>query len=95
MLLPFSIRVAERLSIWERAVHLVYHRRLFRMVYQFVCVLRSLFGFEGGVLDLIVLIFFNSTGNFIYFKLQTMYRISLIITKSKNLDPAYKMDLDL
>ena len=56
MLLPFSIRVAEGPSGWERAVHSLNCRCLSWALVNFLCVLLSLFGIEGGIWDVIVYI---------------------------------------
>ena len=56
MLLLFSIKVAERPPVWERAVHSVYCACLSRTFINF-CVRSSVpFGFEGGMLGLIIII---------------------------------------
>ena len=56
MLLPFSISVAEFPPVWERAAHSINCTCLSWALVKFVCVLLSLFGFEGGMWDVIVLI---------------------------------------
>ena len=56
MLLPFSVRVAECPSVWERAVHSVICT-CFVGVGQILCVCPSFpFGIEGGMWGVIVLI---------------------------------------
>ena len=56
MLLPFSVRLAERPPIWERAVHSVNCTCLSWALVK-VCVCHSFsFGIDGGMLDVIVLI---------------------------------------
>ena len=56
MLLPFSIRVAERPPVWERAVHSVNCTCLSWALVKF-CVCPSFpFGIEGGIWNVMVLI---------------------------------------
>ena len=52
MLLLFSNRVAERLPVWERVVHLVYWACL--SIINFCVCPYFPFGFEGGMEDLIL-----------------------------------------
>ena len=50
MLLLFSVRVAESLPVWERAVHSVYCACLLRTFMNMcVCAASFPFGFEGGI----------------------------------------------
>ena len=56
MLLLFSIRVAERPPVWERADYSVILCTSFVNVYQFVCVSFFAFGCEDGKWDVIILI---------------------------------------
>ena len=55
MLLLFSIRVAERPPVWLRCVHSVYRACLSRTFISFFVCPSFVFGFEGGMRDLIVL----------------------------------------
>ena len=56
MLLPVSIRVAERPSIWERALHSVNCTCLSWALVKFSVCSSFPFGIEGGMWDVIVLI---------------------------------------
>ena len=56
MLLLFAILVAEWPPVWERAVHSVSVRVFRKRLSNSVCILFSLFGIEGGMWDVIVLI---------------------------------------
>ena len=56
MLLPFSIRVAEFLPVWERAVHSANCTCLLWALVKFSVCSSFLFGIEGGMWDVIVFI---------------------------------------
>ena len=55
MVLLFSVRVAESPPVWERAAYCVTVRIFRERLSIFVCD-SSLFGFEGGIWGLIVLV---------------------------------------
>ena len=81
MLLLFSIRVAEWLPVWERAVHSVNCRCLLWALVKFCMCPSFPFSIEGGIRDVIVLIPDNCLS--IYFKPRSCFYMTILVVGRK------------